>query len=34
MNESLNVTDYEALARARLDEPTHDYYAVAPCTES
>ncbi len=29
MNEPLNVTDYEALARARLDGPTYDYYAGA-----
>ena len=29
MNEPLNVTDYEALAQARLDGPTYDYYAGA-----
>ena len=29
MSEPINVTDYEALARARLDEATYDYYAGA-----
>ena len=29
MSEPINVRDYEALARARLDEATYDYYAGA-----